>query len=146
MSVSLWLVTSLTFLPSLASFFHHTDKPTTKPGRALLVTRAFATNEPRSLKMRTISPSLMPRVALSSGCMSRCGSPSPARRLLTLTKVELRKLRAGGDRKSTRLNSSHLGISYAVFCLKQQKNECSDDNEVRHQFSSDKDLAPSPAR
>src|SRR5205814_6009423 len=23
----------------------------------------------------------------------------------------------GGDRKSTRLNSSHLGISYAVFCL-----------------------------
>src|ERR1035441_8945057 len=23
-----------------------------------------------------------------------------------------------GDRKSTRLNSSHLGISYAVFCLK----------------------------
>src|SRR5262245_10217144 len=26
--------------------------------------------------------------------------------------------RNGGDRKSTRLNSSHLGISYAVFCLK----------------------------
>src|SRR5437899_2442469 len=25
--------------------------------------------------------------------------------------------RAGSDRKSTRLNSSHLGISYAVFCL-----------------------------
>src|SRR5947199_1752047 len=28
----------------------------------------------------------------------------------------------GGDRKSTRLNSSHLGISYAVFCLKKKKN------------------------
>src|SRR5262245_65021392 len=32
---------------------------------------------------------------------------------------------AGGcpaaDRKSTRLNSSHLGISYAVFCLKKKK-------------------------
>src|SRR5437899_10153489 len=27
------------------------------------------------------------------------------------------------DRKSTRLNSSHLGISYAVFCLKK-KREC----------------------
>src|SRR5258705_4829645 len=25
-----------------------------------------------------------------------------------------------GDRKSTRLNSSHLGISYAVFCLKKK--------------------------
>src|ERR1035441_104976 len=27
------------------------------------------------------------------------------------------------DRKSTRLNSSHLGISYAVFCLKKKGNE-----------------------
>src|SRR5437667_9202895 len=31
----------------------------------------------------------------------------------------------GGDRKSTRLNSSHITISYAVFCLKKknQKNK-----------------------
>src|SRR5690625_2011032 len=29
----------------------------------------------------------------------------------------------GGDRKSTRLNSSHVAISYAVFCLKKKKNE-----------------------
>src|SRR5205814_10191260 len=29
------------------------------------------------------------------------------------------KRRQGIDRKSTRLNSSHLGISYAVFCLKK---------------------------
>src|SRR5256885_9038521 len=28
---------------------------------------------------------------------------------------------ARGDRKSTRLNSSHLVISYAVFCLKKKK-------------------------
>src|SRR5258705_13074656 len=28
---------------------------------------------------------------------------------------------AVADRKSTRLNSSHLGISYAVFCLKKKK-------------------------
>src|SRR3989442_7683431 len=27
----------------------------------------------------------------------------------------------GGDRKSTRLNSSHVRISYAVFCLKKNK-------------------------
>src|SRR5256885_12394495 len=33
--------------------------------------------------------------------------------------VEL--LGAGEDRKSTRLNSSHLVISYAVFCLKKKK-------------------------
>src|SRR5438132_6688103 len=29
----------------------------------------------------------------------------------------------GGDRKSTRLNSSHTVISYAVFCLKKKKKE-----------------------
>src|SRR3712207_6858028 len=28
------------------------------------------------------------------------------------------------DRKSTRLNSSHANISYAVFCLKKKKYEC----------------------
>src|SRR5258707_3882700 len=28
----------------------------------------------------------------------------------------------GGDRKSTRLNSSHANISYAVFCLKKKNN------------------------
>src|SRR3712207_7570417 len=30
---------------------------------------------------------------------------------------------AGRDRKSTRLNSSHANISYAVFCLKKKKNQ-----------------------
>src|SRR3712207_7824732 len=30
---------------------------------------------------------------------------------------------AARDRKSTRLNSSHANISYAVFCLKKKKNE-----------------------
>src|SRR5205814_10010369 len=34
------------------------------------------------------------------------------------------------DRKSTRLNSSHLGISYAVFCLKKKKK--TNTNDVRH--------------
>src|SRR5258705_7728032 len=31
--------------------------------------------------------------------------------------------RANLDRKSTRLNSSHLGISYAVFCLKKKTQQ-----------------------
>src|SRR5438094_5926589 len=30
---------------------------------------------------------------------------------------------SAGDRKSTRLNSSHRTISYAVFCLKKKKNK-----------------------
>src|ERR1039458_10581512 len=34
----------------------------------------------------------------------------------------IRECLAVRDRKSTRLNSSHLGISYAVFCLKKKKD------------------------
>src|SRR5438045_5414472 len=34
------------------------------------------------------------------------------------------------DRKSTRLNSSHLGISYAVFCLKKKTQIASEDRIV----------------
>src|SRR5437870_10654304 len=36
------------------------------------------------------------------------------------------ELRPNGDRKSTRLNSSHVAISYAVFCLKKKKNKNND--------------------
>src|SRR5436853_4897855 len=36
------------------------------------------------------------------------------------------------DRKSTRLNSSHLGISYAVFCLKKKIAEQLDDPQDLH--------------
>src|SRR4051812_49946438 len=35
--------------------------------------------------------------------------------------VAQRRARTGEDRKSTRLNSSHMSISYAVFCLKKKK-------------------------
>src|SRR5690242_21315487 len=39
----------------------------------------------------------------------------------------LHDMRLEGDRKSTRLNSSHMSISYAVFCLKKKnknKKDC----------------------
>src|SRR5690606_7105717 len=38
----------------------------------------------------------------------------------------------GQDRKSTRLNSSHVKISYAVFCLKKKKNEQVRGPDVTH--------------
>src|SRR5258707_10677215 len=44
--------------------------------------------------------------------------------LLLRLKARAKKLEAKeleGDRKSTRLNSSHANISYAVFCLKKKK-------------------------
>src|SRR5256885_8554117 len=52
---------------------------------------------------------------------------APAIRLLSDQEpnVEVRRLpiHNSRDRKSTRLNSSHLVISYAVFCLKKKKNK-----------------------
>src|SRR6266849_8341945 len=51
-----------------------------------------------------------------------------------------------GDRKSTRLNSSHEWISYAVFCLKKKKEDClwfqaiSDSEEAYEVFSEDQNL------
>src|SRR2546427_2261101 len=40
-----------------------------------------------------------------------------------LTGVLTRRTLQGADRKSTRLNSSHSQISYAVFCLKKKKRK-----------------------
>src|SRR2546426_8813798 len=37
------------------------------------------------------------------------------------------------DRKSTRLNSSHLVISYAVFCLKKKKDKDLETSEAHYQ-------------
>src|SRR6516162_6641490 len=48
------------------------------------------------------------------------------------------------DRKSTRLNSSHLVISYAVFCLKKKKKYRSDRGESQKHHTQ-KFLAPALA-
>src|SRR5690606_38030857 len=40
----------------------------------------------------------------------------------TFTDLGEQRIRIHQDRKSTRLNSSHVKISYAVFCLKKKKN------------------------
>src|SRR5215831_4407988 len=57
---------------------------------------------------------LFPYTTLFRSCRCPClRFPSPP---LSLPQVHRQ------DRKSTRLNSSHLGISYAVFCLKKKNN------------------------
>src|SRR5438477_6852869 len=58
---------------------------------------------------------------LSEGRRERC-TTSPD--LLGSSRSRVRPVGAGrSDRKSTRLNSSHMSISYAVFCLKKKKNK-----------------------
>src|SRR5439155_25693283 len=50
-----------------------------------------------------------------------CSRPCWRRRRLATLLSAARPLRSSsGDRKSTRLNSSHVAISYAVFCLKKK--------------------------
>src|SRR5690348_17875072 len=51
----------------------------------------------------------------SSASAACTGAVSRASRIVTLP------IQSQGDRKSTRLNSSHPSISYAVFCLKKEK-------------------------
>src|SRR3712207_8627097 len=56
-----------------------------------------------------------------------------AARLLGCARAKLARLFAARlqstiDRKSTRLNSSHANISYAVFCLKKKKKNCNNVN------------------
>src|SRR5947208_7501571 len=54
---------------------------------------------------------------------ARTASGSTSRRRTAPAGGPTTRLQAGTDRKSTRLNSSHQIISYAVFCLKKKKQK-----------------------
>src|SRR5690242_21404367 len=43
---------------------------------------------------------------------------------ISASHIYVSPIRQGGDRKSTRLNSSHMSTSYAVFCLKKKTRRC----------------------
>src|SRR5256885_8263004 len=72
-----------------------------------------ATTEIYTLSLHDALPISLPR-RKSTSRMSWTSVPATA--LVSNTPC------CAGDRKSTRLNSSHLVISYAVFCLKKKKN------------------------
>src|SRR5947209_14065988 len=50
----------------------------------------------------------------------------------------------GPDRKSTRLNSSHANISYAVFCLKKKKHVINDPQTTDHAVLPRRHLPQTP--
>src|SRR2546426_5060692 len=63
-------------------------------------------------------------VVIASATAFGLGWVRPGGLLLLVSGVfDLLDGRVARDRKSTRLNSSHLVISYAVFCLKKKKTE-----------------------
>src|SRR5699024_12585067 len=85
--------------PQISSLFPYTPLFRSPPGRAA--------EHPRLPCPRRPPAARRPRW----GQRARAGPPGPAR------PAEARS----ADRKSTRLNSSHVSISYAVFCLKKKK-------------------------
>src|SRR5438105_15836457 len=72
-----------------------------------------ATTEIYTLSLHDALPISSPRPAIST--TGPCGE--------TRTLARLYVPASRRDRKSTRLNSSHEWISYAVFCLKKKKNK-----------------------
>src|SRR3712207_8355352 len=75
---------------------------------------------PLDLELYLVADLAEPRERLLSGTSSPRGSSKiQAKRTPTPGKVLGHSL--SEDRKSTRLNSSHANISYAVFCLKKKK-------------------------
>src|SRR5262245_62567458 len=65
----------------------------------------------------SLAASVRKEAASSAGTVRLTGSDSPPCGGTRSAMVQC------ADRKSTRLNSSHLGISYAVFCLKKKKQD-----------------------
>src|SRR6266480_5490227 len=68
-----------------------------------------ATTEIYTLSLHDALPIRPPLGPRGRWCGRRCSSPGPCGPACR------------PDRKSTRLNSSHMSISYAVFCLKKKK-------------------------
>src|SRR5438045_4561795 len=89
---------SLRFLRRLLSLISVFFFYSSRPHRDL---HSFPTRRSSDLSSHTSSTS-------ARNCISTVTVPSPWQT---------------SDRKSTRLNSSHLGISYAVFCLKKKKKK-----------------------
>src|SRR5262245_62706643 len=96
-------------------------------GYTVLVVSDAVSSNPHVYKMN-VDPlkGLTPVIQLSRQPIVLAAHPSlgvaSLAELIALARQQpgLRYATGSGDRKSTRLNSSHLGISYAVFCLKKK--------------------------
>src|SRR5438445_8449559 len=82
---------------------------------------SLLSNDPASTEIYTLS--LHDALPISMGqTMDDVGSDGAGREMGRKSKGADWTTWKSSDRKSTRLNSSHANISYAVFCLKKKKN------------------------
>src|SRR5438477_3761214 len=112
------------------------------PGSRVVVRRAahFARSGHRSCRLANGVPSALEELEKLTRYSAHDDASPPGVRLeggagrvrdkavaqsIQLRAFESHDRKAGGetDRKSTRLNSSHMSISYAVFCLKKKKEQ-----------------------
>src|SRR5690349_22643962 len=69
----------------------------------------------------TVAPKITPlTLSRLASSLPLCSSATPAASV------------TAEDRKSTRLNSSHVEISYAVFCLKKKKKQKKENERQKH--------------
>src|SRR5690606_41591539 len=75
-----------------------------------------------SALVEALPPSLsLPDLAETTRLLLAAGAPIEE---INVLRKHMSRVKGGRlDRKSTRLNSSHVKISYAVFCLKKKKNQ-----------------------
>src|SRR5690349_23093104 len=82
---------------------------------------------PYTTLFRSLVIVCLPTPASNRGSAAACASLRPSQRCrpcrLTSAQQLLGWIPPCEDRKSTRLNSSHVEISYAVFCLKKKKKK-----------------------
>src|SRR3712207_8462590 len=80
---------------------------------------------PYTTLFRSEEDGLLSKKRTSVGALERDEFLRSAWRVMVAEQVEAKRLvfvdEMGTDRKSTRLNSSHANISYAVFCLKKKQ-------------------------
>src|SRR2546430_4383430 len=96
--------------------------PTAGPGRnADLVVDVPVRDEPIGVERAPLRGRA--HAAIRLGQMAAIVEAALVEEAAELGKTGGEQLRVDADRKSTRLNSSHSQISYAVFCLKKKKRQ-----------------------
>src|SRR5204863_8441766 len=104
------------FIFLLKCYVHHPHLHSFPTRRSSDLNRSSATHRSptRSCRPASNASSSFPRTSIS---------PAPKWKSRSAGTMKTRSTRVGKDRKSTRLNSSHVEISYAVFCLKKKKKK-----------------------
>src|SRR5690242_21884870 len=83
----------------------------------------FFFNDTATTEIYTLSLHDALPIYTSTGSPDGSAAASTSSRRVSADRALICRRKLSSDRKSTRLNSSHMSISYAVFCLKKKKKK-----------------------